>query len=551
MRRHTAQSLDRVIWFFAVLISMAWLVEVLGTDSSIVTRFFVPAGLIALLMTWILQRRFHRPSDPQNRQIRIVIVGAGPAGLSAAYFLKLHGYREVLVLEKHGHVGGLCRTITEDYHSFDLGANYVTPAYKETLALADDVGAELYVERPITTVNLREDPPEFADPWKRVTQGVSAWEFIRLCLRYLWLRLRLSRIIDPPGHAHIHNHPELCVPFFDWLQKHRLEPLQTLFEAPITIMGYGYLHEIPAPYALKYMSPRTFIALALKAFPLTKRWYPWPKRFVLGFQRLWEVVSWELNVRHDVEIREITRTNNNGKVSVRLIHREQMLNQTESHEDEFEFDKLILACPLTDDVLRILTDRTEEELALFSQIQRESYCLTSFTTRNVAMDSPIAACLPLPEIGMPFAITKQTDESNLFQFYSRILPEWEQLAAEVPVDESPYADHSLSDAQRKELTDPVRAQVVGRVRDVVRRLGGEVDEAEWHTYDRWSYFQHVSAKAMRDGFYQRLEAIQGQRNTYYVGAIMNFELVETSIAYSKHLVEKHFPRRRSPPNRPV
>ena len=47
---------------------------------------------------------------------------------------------------------------------------------------------------------------------------------------------------------------------------------------------------------------------------------------------------------------------------------------------------------------------------------------------------------------------------------------------------------------------------------------------------------------MRDGYYERLEALQGQRDTYYVGAIMNFELVESCIAYSKHLVRRHFER---------
>ncbi len=59
---------------------------------------------------------------------KIVIIGAGASGLSAAHFLKKSGYKNVLVLEKLGRVGGLCRTITEDYMSFDLGANYITLA---------------------------------------------------------------------------------------------------------------------------------------------------------------------------------------------------------------------------------------------------------------------------------------------------------------------------------------------------------------------------------------------------------------------------------------
>jgi protoporphyrinogen oxidase len=37
----------------------------------------------------------------------IAIVGAGPAGLSTAWFLSKHGFHNVTVLEKLGQIGGL------------------------------------------------------------------------------------------------------------------------------------------------------------------------------------------------------------------------------------------------------------------------------------------------------------------------------------------------------------------------------------------------------------------------------------------------------------
>ena len=46
---------------------------------------------------------------------------------------------------------------------------------------------------------------------------------------------------------------------------------------------------------------------------------------------------------------------------------------------------------------------------------------------------------------------------------------------------------------------------------------------------------------MHDGFYEQLEELQGKQNTYYVGGLMNFELVETIAEYSRALVEKNFP----------
>lgn len=232
------------IWFVATIVLILWIFERLLWPSSLfVSQWLVPTAFVLLVLSYYLQRSFWPPPlPPRDIKTRIVVVGAGPAGLSAAYFLRQQGYREVLVLEKLGHPGGLCRTITEDYHCFDLGANYVTPAYRETMNLADMVGAEMYVERPLTTIDLRESnaSPKFVEPWSTVRNGMPALPYIGLCLKYMWLRFRLGGIINPPGHAAIHKHPELCIPFSEWLERNHLRALSLLFEAPITVMGYGH-----------------------------------------------------------------------------------------------------------------------------------------------------------------------------------------------------------------------------------------------------------------------------------------------------------------------
>ena len=45
---------------------------------------------------------------------------------------------------------------------------------------------------------------------------------------------------------------------------------------------------------------------------------------------------------------------------------------------------------------------------------------------------------------------------------------------------------------------------------------------------------------MQGKLYDRLEALQGHRKTFYVGGLLNFELVETIVEYSKALVEQKF-----------
>ena len=53
---------------------------------------------------------------------RIAIIGAGPAGLTAAWRLKKRGYTSVRVFEKNDRVGGKCLTPTINGHNYELGA---------------------------------------------------------------------------------------------------------------------------------------------------------------------------------------------------------------------------------------------------------------------------------------------------------------------------------------------------------------------------------------------------------------------------------------------
>ena len=45
---------------------------------------------------------------------------------------------------------------------------------------------------------------------------------------------------------------------------------------------------------------------------------------------------------------------------------------------------------------------------------------------------------------------------------------------------------------------------------------------------------------MAAGYFDRIEALQGQQNTYYAGSLLSFETVEDAVAYSKKLVERFF-----------
>lgn len=411
----------------------------------------------------------------------------------------------------------MCCSITEDGQSFDIGANYVTPAYREVLKLAQEYEADLYVERPEGCVqfseNEGEDPKE-VPIIKAVMEGTPWYKYFWSAFRYMWLRWKIRKIIDPPGLKDIAKHPELCVPFATWLKNNKLECLTKTFEVPITVMGYGYLDEIPAPYAFKYMDLATFWFMARRALPVIGILVPWPKRFVQGFQRLWQRVAWDLNVRLNTDIKSIHRSDD--EVKIEFEYDEQILSTTRRKKREMTFDYLIIACRLDLDVLqKFMPDLAPEARKLWGQIKTNSYCLASFNVKNFAPREPITCTIPLTAFSTPWAATKQFSNSEMVQFYVRV--------------------HS------KPADNDCEKHVVEAVKEFVSKWkDASIDENQWSTYDRWPYFQHVCSEEIAAGFYDELEELQGKHRTYYTGAAMNFELVEKVVEYSKALVEREF-----------
>ena len=55
------------------------------------------------------------------------------------------------------------------------------------------------------------------------------------------------------------------------------------------------------------------------------------------------------------------------------------------------------------------------------------------------------------------------------------------------------------------------------------------------------YFPHFSEDCLTyQNPYQRLEQMQGENGTYFIGSLFNFESVEHNAQYAKYLINKHF-----------
>lgn len=447
---------------------------------------------------------------------KICIIGAGPAGLSHAHYLKKAGYFNVDLLEINNKVGGKSHTLTFNNRSFDMGANYLTPDYTHIMKMAKEVDAELYHER--APIAFNPETGQFKSLMKAVLEGTTLFKFALSSIRYYCIRRRLNKVLPVAGNIGLAQHPDLMVSFDEWLDNHKLGNLKKIFSIPVTMMGYGELKEVTAPYVLRYIGLGTFRTMLLFGAGISTRY---PKRFVDGFQRFWERISWSLNVRLNVQITEVKRTDD--KVIIKFT--EYRLRDDGLKTDSFQktYDYLVLSCPLTLETLQPFLDLRENEIEMFNpdKVKHRTFGITLLDdTKQMKFKWRVFHIFPLAKINHPSIFAHQFPSSPAFEIYT-------------PMDNM---SHHSGEKFRKERIEKMEEQAI----DIIKALKGEASKEDILHYDIWKYFYHVSTDDFKAGYFDRLEAMQGQHNTFYNMGLNSFELIEPIARYSKYLVTKYY-----------
>ncbi len=121
----------------------------------------------------------------------VIVIGAGPAGLSAAYELMKHGI-SVTVLEQDARfVGGIARTVEHQGYRFDIGGHRFFSKSQEIEDLWTEIlGSELLTCKRLSRIYYRKR--YFAYPLKagNALLNMGPIETIRCLSSYLWARVR-------------------------------------------------------------------------------------------------------------------------------------------------------------------------------------------------------------------------------------------------------------------------------------------------------------------------------------------------------------------------
>ena len=296
---------------------------------------------------------------------------------------------------------------------------------------------------------------------------------------------------------------ERMKPFNEWCRLNGVELTQDIWIGPYTSFGYGYFDEIPAAYVLKYLDFQTCMN-----FVKVNLW-TWKN----GTQYIWEQLNDHLKhpARLNSKIDKVERKD--GKVFVTVNGAVE------------EYDKIIVTAPLyipnkrTDGQIGMVDyfDAREDEKALFSKIDYERYDVLAVETKPEDH----------PEISYYVFENMQKERlGHLMVYYRR----WKDTKDQVITT---YALRKHKDTAEIPY-ETCRQMVLDDLKTMHNPASNVINE--WSVY----YFPHVFSKDYADGWYDKVEAMQGKYDTYYAGEVMSFGDMDETAEYSRELVARFF-----------
>ena len=251
----------------------------------------------------------HRTTDS-----RIAIVGAGPAGLSLAWYLSQLGFTSVELFDSAAEPGGQSHTVDVDGTPIEMGTCYLSDGYIIAREIADAAG----------TPAKRLPPPSFVDAHGKVypPSMPSTWLIVRYLLHWFWWYLG--------GQMGRPTRPANALPFDAWLRQVGLGELATssVFADACTAQLYGPVPDVTAHNGLSWVRP----SLLLTGIREDTAHIP------AGFQNMWRRLASKLGYRMRLgcAVSEVRPAADGQGVNVILA---------DSSATE-RFDHVFVACPL-------------------------------------------------------------------------------------------------------------------------------------------------------------------------------------------------------------
>ena len=417
----------------------------------------------------------------KKENAKIAIVGGGLSGLVLAEGLQERGYQKVTLFEQDTRLGGKINSINYRGKSYELGAIFGLPTYG-------------YLKKFMNQYNIKADGPKLSrtnynacGEKIRPIPGDDIQNFVEE-LRRLPLILEEYKSLKEFHLGSIE--PMLMEPFSKWCDHHKLSVLKTVYTHYFTIFGLGSVDEVPAVYVLRIISFEHL--MSFMDIPQFTTWQQGASTLIQVFEKKIK------DLRLGQKVTDICRAPQ-GNLLIKT-----------SYEQE-TFDKVILAAPL--EQFTHLSFWDEETKFFLKQIKYQKFNVYAFL-----IDGELKGCGSILD--------------NLSEDRRGHILLWDARWSTKEPGEQLVILYAYSPPENALLT-PLQY-----IKDDLAQLG--IPKARLYQARRWQHCPYVDSTILNQGFYKKMESLQGKHNLYLSGEIMNMLSIENAIKNSKHLLERFF-----------
>lgn len=475
-------------------------------------------GVTLALVSGLPQSAQVPPVQPaaESSATKICIVGAGPSGLGAATRLIANGYRNITIFEKEAEPGGKAKNWIDPATNavFPIGAvMLLLGTYPTTMEYAAKHGLS-YQNLSRGTLLFNNENGFVVDHTRiQPPLGIEA-----AAVQYSNIRKKYASFLTSGFPRGIPD--ELTVSFYDFLATEGLLALEQAFFIPTSGSGYGSIKRMPAVLGLNLIDDHV-VDWGLGKFPL---WQP-------DFHELFtKVAAGFPDIRYSANItRTSRRASGDAKSKPINIWYTQPGDDKEKSQ---ECDRLIIAFPQRLDLLGAF-DLDDHERELFGMVKTVQY----FT-------SVVRMPLGFADFTYLHAL-KSSNESNLTIMEpdadgpSIIFQPKHRAAPDLVITYTWKQDSEATQSQINAETVRV-VSLLNRDLNQPNSPASPITESDIRFSQEWDYFPHVDGQAMRDGFFAKLAAHQGARNTYFTSGLRNFESIEHCLRSAHDLIDTYF-----------
>jgi len=120
----------------------------------------------------------------------VAIIGAGPAGLTAAYLLTKAGYSAIVIEKDPTYVGGISRTVEHKGFRFDIGGHRFFSKSREVVDLWNEILPDDFIQRPRMS-RIYYDGKFYSYPLRgfEALRNLGIWRSVRCMASYGRARL--------------------------------------------------------------------------------------------------------------------------------------------------------------------------------------------------------------------------------------------------------------------------------------------------------------------------------------------------------------------------